>query len=35
MAFLANLYMYLDCLEVAVEVEDVFACDEENQPPAL
>lgn len=30
-----NLYMYLECLEAAVETEGVFACDEEGQPPAF
>lgn len=30
-----NLYMYLACLEAAVEAEGVFACNEEDQPPAF
>lgn len=30
-----NLYMYLECLNAAVEAEGVFACDDEGQPPAF
>lgn len=30
-----NLYMYLECLEAAVEAEGVFACNEEGHPPVF
>ena len=30
-----NLYMYLECMEAAVEAEGVFACNEEGQSPVF